>query len=73
QAAKESEIPEFKNAITAYTNWFDSIINSCGSNITNGYTEGCNNKIKVIKRNAYGYRDFERFRKSILHAFACSA
>ncbi|MEG2720862.1 MAG: ISL3 family transposase, partial [Oscillospiraceae bacterium] len=73
QAAKESEIPEFKNAITAYTNWFDSIINSCGSNITNGYTEGCNNKIKVIKRNAYGYRDFERFRKRILHAFACSA
>lgn len=71
--AKESQIPEFKSAIKAYTNWFESIINSCGSDITNGFTEGCNNKIKVLKRNAYGYRDFDRFRKRILHSFACSA
>ncbi len=26
-------------------------------------------KIKVLKRNAYGYRNFERFRKRILHMF----
>ena len=26
-----------------------------------------NNKIKVLKRNAYGYRNFERFRSRILH------
>mgnify|MGYP002517936246 CR=1 FL=1 len=36
---------------------------------TNGFTEGCNNKIKVLKRNAYGYRNFNRFRKRILHMF----
>ena len=36
---------------------------------TNGFTEGCNNKIKVLKRNAYGYRNFERFRKHILNMF----
>ncbi len=29
------------------------------------FSEGCNNKIKVLKRNAYGYRSFERFRKRI--------
>jgi transposase len=68
--AKESEIPEFKPAITAYTNWKKSIVASCGQPITNGYTEGCNNKIKVLKRNAYGYRNFERFRKRILFMFA---
>ena len=68
--AKESEIPELKNAITAFTNWKQSIIASCGQNITNGFTEGCNNKIKVLKRNAYGYRNFERFRKRILFMFA---
>ncbi len=28
--------------------------------------EGYNNKIKVLKRNAYGYRNFENFRKRIL-------
>ena len=68
--AKESEIPELKSAITAFTNWKQSIIASCGQPITNGFTEGCNNKIKVLKRNAYGYRNFERFRKRILFMFA---
>ncbi|MEG2234712.1 MAG: transposase, partial [Oscillospiraceae bacterium] len=30
----------------------------------------CNNKIKVLKRNAYGYRNFKRFRNRILHMFS---
>lgn len=38
--------------------------------LTNGFIEGCNNKIKVLKRNAYGYRDFNRFRNRILHMFS---
>ncbi|MDW7669197.1 MAG: transposase, partial [Bacillota bacterium] len=29
--------------------------------------EGVNNKIKVLKRNAYGVRNFDRFRNRILH------
>ena len=32
---------------------------------TNGYTEGTNNAIKVIKRNAFGYRNFNNFRNRI--------
>ncbi|MBQ3136325.1 MAG: transposase, partial [Clostridia bacterium] len=40
------------------------------SPITNGFTEGCNNKIKVLKRNAYGYKNFRRFRNRILHIFS---
>lgn len=39
------------------------------TNITNGFTEGCNNRIKVLKRNAYGYQNFDRFRNRILHIF----
>ncbi|MBQ8814865.1 MAG: transposase, partial [Lachnospiraceae bacterium] len=35
---------------------------------TNGYTEGPNNAIKVIKRNAFGYRNFDNFRKRIFLA-----
>ena len=50
-------------------NWHLGIINSFSSSLTNGFTEGCNNKIKVLKRNAYGYRNFNRFRKRILHMF----
>ena len=32
----------------------------------NGFTEVSNNKIKVIKRNGYGFRNFENFRNRIL-------
>jgi len=34
--------------------------------ITSGPMEGTNNKIKVLKRNAYGYRDDEFFRLKLL-------
>ena len=34
---------------------------------TNGFTEGCNNKIKVLKRVSFGLRNFERFRNRILY------
>ena len=33
---------------------------------SNGYTEGTNNKIKVLKRISYGLRHFGRFRVHIL-------
>ena len=68
--AKDSGIPEFRSAITAYTNWKASIIASINHPITNGFTEGCNNKIKVLKRNAFGYKRFDRFRIRILLMFA---
>ena len=37
---------------------------------TNGFTEGVgNNKILILKRCVYGFRNFERFRNRILHIF----
>ena len=50
-------------------NWEKSILNTFDYPYTNGFTEGCNNKIKVLKRNTDGYQNFERFRKRILHMF----
>lgn len=35
---------------------------------TNGIVEGFNNKIKVVKRMAYGYRSFRNFRLRVLNA-----
>ncbi|MBR3000564.1 MAG: transposase, partial [Oscillospiraceae bacterium] len=52
-----------------YYNWLPQILTSLEYSYSNGYTEGCNNKIKVLKRNGYGYRNFEVFRKRILNAF----
>ena len=64
------EIPEFNACFTAFTNWQKEILSSFDCPYTNGFTEGTNNKIKVIKRNAYGVRKFERFRNRILHVMA---
>ena len=44
------------------------IINSFQCQLTNGPIEGTNNKIKAIKRTAYGFRNFEHFRIRILLA-----
>ncbi|MBS6611036.1 MULTISPECIES: transposase, partial [Peptoniphilus] len=32
----------------------------------NGYVEGINNKIKVLKRITFGMKNFKRFRNRIL-------
>lgn len=65
-----NEVPEFIVCFNTYTNWQKEILNSFDCPYTNGYTEGVNNKIKVIKRNAFGVRNFERFRNRILHVMA---
>ena len=42
------------------------IENMFNSNITNGVIEVLNNKIKSIKRTAFGYSNFSNFKKHIL-------
>lgn len=57
----------FHQCVNTFLEWNDEILNAFETGLTNGYTEGCNNKIKVIKRNAYGLRNFHRFKQRILH------
>jgi transposase len=68
-AAQDSGIKRFVICANTMINWSAGILNSFESPYTNGFTEGCNNKIKILKRNAYGYRSFSRFRNRILHIF----
>ncbi|MFI3327045.1 MAG: transposase, partial [Clostridia bacterium] len=67
--ARESDIKSFVKCAKTFENWSSGILNSLKIPLTNGFTEGCNNKIKVLKRNAYGYRNFNRFRNRILFMF----
>ena len=67
--AQNSRLKDYQDCATTLQNWSKSIFNTFDYPYTNGFTEGCNNKIKVLKRNAYGYRNFNRFRKRILHIF----
>ena len=68
--ALDCGLPRFEKCAQTMINWLSGILNSFSTPVTNGFTEGCNNKIKVLKRNAYGYQNFNRFRNRILHMFA---
>jgi len=46
------------------------ILNHCEYPIHTGKLEGVNNKIKVIKRKAYGFHDLRYFTLKIYQAFA---
>ena len=67
--AQNSGLSRFISCGNTLVHWSKGILNSFDCSYTNGFTEGINNKIKVLKRNAYGYRNFYRFRNRILHMF----
>ena len=66
--AESSGLKEFEKCANTYRRWSKEILNAFKYGITNGTTEGFNNKIKVLKRISYGIRSFERFRTRILHS-----
>ena len=63
---KVANLGEFNNLLRSFTSWHDEIINAFLLPYSNGFTEGCNNKTKVLKRNSYGVRHFGRFRARLL-------
>ena len=64
--AAELSVPEFKHCIITFTNWSTEIANIVSENISNGFIEGSNNKIKVLKRISFGFQNFRRLRNRIL-------
>ena len=63
-------IPEFIEAVRTISRWKEYILNSfIDERYSNGFTEGINNKIKVIKRVGFGYKSFELLRGRILYVF----
>ena len=53
-------------ALKTLKKYMKYIENMFESNITNGVIEGLNNKIKSIKRTAFGYSKFTNFKKRVL-------
>ncbi len=67
KASETSGIKEFEACAKTYRTWAKLILHAFKyGHITNGPTEGFNNKIKVLKRISYGIRNFEHFRTRIL-------
>jgi len=63
---KDSKLKEFRECIRAFSNWLDPIANGIVETYNNAYTEGKNNKTKVLKRISYGIRTFKNLQKRIL-------
>jgi transposase len=63
-----------QRTVTKFTKMLDhyryGILNHCDYPIHTGILEGVNNKIKVIKRKAYGFQDLHYFSLKIIQAFA---
>lgn len=68
-----SDIKPMVDCAKTMNNWKTEILDSFTTSCTNGFIEGCNNKIKVLKRISYGCRNFKRFRNRILHIFSDKA
>lgn len=62
------KIDEMIEASKTIENWLPYIVNSfIDERFSNGFTEGMNNKIKVIKRVAFGYKNFDFFRLRLMY------
>jgi transposase len=58
--------PDFRKTLLS---WLDNITNYFRQRTTSGIVEGINNKVKLIKRRAFGFRNFEHFRLRVIVAF----
>ncbi|MGX7109700.1 ISL3 family transposase, partial [Facklamia miroungae] len=67
QASNQSLTPGLKRVLKTFTKFKQYIKNTFHYHtLTNGPIEGINNKIKVLKRNAYGYKNYSHFKNRIL-------
>ncbi len=67
-AVDRAAIPSFSAFAEGIRLWREELLAYFDQPITNGYAEGVINKIKVIKRRAYGLPTFNGFRQRVLVA-----
>lgn len=63
---RQAKMTAFEAVINTILNYLYGIMNYFKHKITNAGAEAVNNKINVIKRMAYGFRDLEYFKLKIL-------
>ena len=61
-------LPAFDSFAAGVRQWREELLAYFDEPTTNGYAEGVINKVKVIKRRAYGLPSFEGFRERVLLA-----
>ena len=62
----ESGLKGLEKFLVTLNNWKASILNYFKGKVTNGFVEGMNNKIKLIKRKGFGFTNHKHFRYRVL-------
>ncbi|MCA1709130.1 MAG: ISL3 family transposase, partial [Actinobacteria bacterium] len=62
----EADLSEFTNLWRSLQWWTEPILAYFEDRVTNAFAEGITNKIKVMKRRSYGFRDPVRYRHKVL-------
>jgi len=65
---RKAKIAEFSKLLKTLEHYWYGIENYFTHHVTNGASEGYNNKINIIKRRAYGFKDLEYFKLKILQS-----
>lgn len=61
QFVEESGVEEFKSVLKTFRTWETEIQEGLTNMYSNEFTKGMNNKIKVLKRTVFEFRNFNRF------------
>lgn len=67
---EEFEVGKIREMRDTLKRWKPYILNFFERRTTNAFIEGCHNKIKLVKRMSYGFRNFENYVLKITLAFA---
>jgi len=69
KSADDAELIRWGNTLKY---WREPILNHFDNHTTNGFTEGCNTKIKMLKRVSYGLKNVEVYWRKMLLGFVPS-
>ena len=69
KSADDAELIRWGNTLK---HWREPILNHFDNHTTNGFTEGCNTKIKMLKRVSYGLKNVEVYWRKMLLGFVPS-
>jgi transposase len=62
----DSGLKGLEKFLSTLNKWKASILNYFNGKVTNGFVEGMNNKIKLIKRKGFGFTNHKHFRYRVL-------
>jgi transposase len=66
----KSDLEEYYSFVKMLLNWKENIVNYFIKRLSSSFVEGVNNKIKLIKRKAFGFVNFENFKTKIKDCFS---